>query len=147
MVPDLHRSLRTTAIGLRSRFAAYLNLFLPFRVIGCWPVVTCQEACTAWQAKLTDIIGAEATRPDDVWSCVFWHPPFSWTIPPSRRLDPGLADTSGVLQPHLMPSGGRQLATADTLPAMQMLGSVTVTVGDATCSVTVAILVGAVLHD
>ena len=66
---------------------------------------------------------------------------------PSRRLDTESADTSGALEEYLMPFGGRQLTTADTLPAMQMLGSVTVTVGDATCSVTVTILVGAVLRD
>ena len=109
--------------------------------MGWWPVVTCQEACTAWQAKLNDLTATQQTRPDDVWSCD--TRPFPWTIPPSRRLDTGSADTSGALQPYFMPSGGRQLTSADTLPAMQMLGSVTVTVGDATCSVTV----GAVLHD
>jgi len=73
-----------------------------------------QEACTAWQAKLNDLTATQQTR----------------------RLDTGSDDTSGALQPYFMPSGGRQLTSADTLPAMQMLGSVTVTVGDATCSVT-----------
>ena len=60
--------------------------------------------------------------------------------PAERRLDlEEGADTD--LMSDLMSSPGRELTTADTLPAMQMLGSVTVTVGLATCSVTVPVLV------
>ncbi|CAJ1408226.1 unnamed protein product [Effrenium voratum] len=75
-----------------------------------------EDACTEWQKKLQGLLaGSTGRRLAGAWDL--------------NGIDPIDLDPWN-LQP-------RQLATASTIPALQMLGSVSVVVGDATCNVLV----------